>query len=69
MALKKRAGATGGSIVKDTLQRLRDAVTTRGREVEVDPDGTVREVEAGSTEKKTDEPKATKLSERTFGVR
>lgn len=55
--------------MKDTLQRLRDAVTTRGREVVVDENGTVREAEADSAEKKPDEPKVTKLAERTFGAR
>lgn len=54
--------------MNDTLKRLRDAVTGRSREVEVTPDGSVREVEAEKQEQpKTDEPKATKLAARTFG--
>lgn len=57
----------------DPLKRLRDAVTGRGREVEVAADGTVKEIdrnapppEAGS-EPPTEPAKTTKLAPRTFG--
>jgi hypothetical protein len=59
----------------DPLKRLRDAVTGRGREVEVAADGSVREVEKTTlaTEPVADpavEPaKTTKLAPRTFGTR
>jgi hypothetical protein len=56
--------------MNESLQRLRDAVVDRGREVEVTPDGTVREVEKGqSDEQKPGPAKATKLAPRTFGAK
>lgn len=55
--------------MNETLQRLRDAVTGRDREVEVAPDGSVHEVGAEPEGPTAVSPaKATKLSERTFGV-
>ena len=59
----------------DPLKRLRDAVTGRGREVEVTADGTVREIDKSTpaTEPVIDPPvdptKPTKLAPRTFGTR
>ena len=58
--------------MNQSLQRLRDAVTgrDRDREVEVAPDGSVREVGAEPAGPPLESPtKPTKLSERTFGVR
>ncbi len=53
----------------DPLKRLRDAVTSRSREVEVTPDGTVREVkQTGVADKPAEAGKATKLAPRTFGT-
>jgi len=55
--------------VNEELKRLRDAVTGQGREVEVGPDGVVRELGHGETEAAADEPsKPTKLAPRTFGA-
>lgn len=55
--------------MQDKLQRLRDAVVGRDREVEVTPDGQVREVQKpGANDSASEAPKATKLAERTFGV-
>lgn len=52
--------------MNDRLQRLRDAVVNRGRELEVTPNGEVREARReGDT--KHDQPRATKLAARTFG--
>lgn len=56
----------------ESLRRLRDAVTTRrDREVEVGPDGEVREVTDDDTAgREREKPaKATKLAARTFGAR
>lgn len=56
--------------MNENLKRLRDAVTGRGREVEVAPDGSVREVGAEASQQKEEEAgKATKLAPRTFGLR
>ncbi len=56
--------------VNDTLKRLRDAVVQRDREVEVGPDGEVRETTSGNDLAGSTKPeKATKLSARTFGTR
>ena len=56
--------------MNDKLQKLRDAVVGRGREVEVTPTGEVREVsKADSPEAGAEVGKATKLADRTFGVR
>ena len=57
----------------DSLKRLRDAVTGRGREVEVTPDGTVREVaqnadDGTNSDKEKEAGKPTKLAPRTFGA-
>ena len=63
-------------MVKEQLKRLRDAVTGRDREVEVTPEGVVREVvtdtpsatgQSGEVSK-TETGKATKLAPRTFGA-
>ena len=59
--------------VADPLKRLRDAVTGRGREVEVAADGTVREVNGkndadDNSDKEKEAGKATKLAPRTFGA-
>jgi hypothetical protein len=55
--------------MNDKLQKLRDAVVGRGREVEVTPDGQVREVQKpGAEDALSEAPKATKLAERTFGL-
>ncbi len=59
----------------EQLRRLRDAVTGRDREVEVSPDGVVREVASGAepsaaeSGEKADSRtgKHTKLAPRTFG--
>ena len=56
--------------MNDKLQKLRDAVVGRGREVEVTPDGQVRELDkSGAADLASEAPKATKLADRTFGVR
>jgi len=56
--------------VNDTLKRLRDAVSSKGREVEVAPDGSVHEVDNLNPQPKSEEPgKATKLAPRTFGLK
>lgn len=55
--------------MNDQLKRLRDAVTGRGREVEVAADGSVREVsEQPAAENLPEKGKATKLAPRTFGA-
>lgn len=55
--------------MNDQLKRLRDAVTGRGREVQVEPDGTVREAdEKPADEHQAEAGKATKLAPRTFGA-
>jgi hypothetical protein len=56
--------------MNDKLKRLRDAVTARdAREVEVTPDGQVREIGAPTPPNEGREPaKATKLAPRTFGA-
>lgn len=57
--------------MNERLRRLRDAVTGRDREVEVDPDGQVREVLPPEPENEKTEPrpqKPTKLAARTFGL-
>ena len=55
--------------MNESIKRLRDAVVGRGREVEVTPDGQVREVaKPGAEDSQPEAPKATKLAERTFGV-
>ena len=57
--------------MNESLKRLRDAVTGRAgdREVEVAPDGTVREVGVEPAGPPPEiQPKPTKLSERTFGL-
>jgi hypothetical protein len=60
--------ARGENKMTDPLKRLRDAVTSRGREVEVGPDGAVREVkEPTAEESKLETGKPTKLAARTFG--
>ena len=59
--------------MNDSLKRLRDAVTGRGREVQVAADGTVTEVDknAPAAEPGAEQPveaaKTTKLAPRTFG--
>lgn len=58
----------------DPLKRLRDAVTGRGREVEVKADGTVQEIDPNTTPTAPEaapeaEPAKTKLAPRTFGKR
>ncbi len=54
--------------MKEKMQELRDAVLGRNnREVEVAPNGEVRERTADGQEKETDKPRATKLAARTFG--
>jgi hypothetical protein len=57
--------------MNESLKRLRDAVVRQDRDVEVTPDGTVREVATRSSdERETDEPrKPTKLAKRVFGGR
>lgn len=54
------------------LQQLRDAVVSRGREVEVTPSGEVRDAQQvpPDNEGKGDEKptRATKLAPRTFGA-
>lgn len=61
--------------MNERLKRLRDAVRgNRGREVEVTPEGTVRERQQREAEAQTEgrEPatrKATKLAARTFARR
>lgn len=52
--------------MNDRLQKLRDAVVQRGREVEVTENGEVREVQHND-EKKSEQAKPTKLAPRTFG--
>jgi hypothetical protein len=55
----------------DQLKKLRDAVTGRGREVEVSADGTVRELsdkDRPTEEQHAEAGKATKLAPRTFGA-
>lgn len=55
--------------INEQLKRLRDAVTGRGREVEVAADGSIREISEKSTEEQPAEAgKATKLAPRTFGA-
>ena len=58
--------------MNETLQRLRDAVTGRGdREVEVAPDGSVREIndkDRPIDEQHPETGKSTKLAPRTFGA-
>lgn len=56
--------------MNDKLQRLRDAVTARdAREVEVAPDGQVREVRpAVPPTEGRESAKPTKLAPRTFGA-
>lgn len=48
------------------LEQLRNAVVGRGREVEVDPSGVVREAQ-GKDEDRRGGGKPTKLAPRTFG--
>ncbi len=60
--------------MSDPLKRLRDAVTGRGREVEVKADGTVQEIAANTPPADAEaspqsEPAKTKLAPRTFGAR
>jgi len=63
-------------MVKEQLKRLRDAVTGRDREVEVTPEGVVREVGTDDPSApgqvgegaKPEAGKATKLAPRTFGA-
>ena len=56
--------------MSESLRRLRDAVVGRGREVEVTPEGQVREVsKPGDENVQPEAPKATKLADRTFGRR
>ena len=56
--------------MNDKLQKLRDAVVGRDREVEVTPTGEVREVgKPDSPAVAPEAGKATKLADRTFGVR
>lgn len=58
-------------MVNQSLRRLRDAVvgTGRDREVQVEPDGTVKEVVPEAVEQPATAPaKPTKLSPRTFGA-
>ena len=67
---EKRVPVTGGVAMNEKLKRLRDAVTSRElREVEVGPDGQVREVgnPANQTEGR-EQAKPTKLAPRTFGT-
>lgn len=56
----------------EALKRLRDAVVRRDREVEVDPNGQVREIhppdQTSADAKPQTRPKPTKLSARTFGA-
>lgn len=55
--------------MNEQLKKLRDAVTGRGREVEVAADGSVREVsEKPAEEQHAEAGKATKLAPRTFGA-
>ena len=57
--------------MNESLKKLRDAVTGRGREVEVTPEGTVREVNGNAdadTDKDKEAGKPTKLAPRTFGA-
>jgi hypothetical protein len=51
--------------MQDTIKRLRELVSDRNREVEVGPDGTVRETT--DEEEAKPEAKPTKLSPHTFG--
>lgn len=59
----------------DPLKRLRDAVTGRGREVEVASDGSVREIDKSTlaiepvVDPAVEPAKTTKLAPRTFGTR
>jgi hypothetical protein len=54
--------------VNDKLKQLRNAVVNRGREVEVNPDGSVREVtSADETKQDPEAGRVTKLAPRTFG--
>ena len=56
--------------MNDKLQKLRDAVVGRDREVEVTSTGEVREVgKPDSPAVAPEAGKATKLADRTFGVR
>jgi len=55
----------------EQLKKLRDAVTGRGREVEVAADGSVREIsdkDRPIDEQHAEAGKATKLAPRTFGA-
>lgn len=55
--------------MNEKLQKLRDAVVGRSREVEVAPTGEVREVNrSDSPDTPAETGKATKLADRTFGV-
>lgn len=54
--------------MNERLRRLRDAVVARDREVEVSPDGTVREVTTPSDQDGKKGEKPTKLAPRTFGA-
>ncbi len=60
--------------MNERLRRLRDAIVGRDREVEVDENGTVREIpereadEREERESKVPERRATKLARRTFGT-
>lgn len=54
--------------MSNRLQQLRDAVVNRGREVEVTPDGEVREPRR-EADPKSEPQRATKLAPRTFGAR
>jgi hypothetical protein len=51
--------------MNNRLQQLRDAVVSRGREVEVTPSGEVRDA---SRDPKPENDKPTKLAPRTFGA-
>mgnify|MGYP001570473605 CR=1 FL=1 len=55
--------------MNEKLQKLRDAVVGRGREVEVTPTGEVREVsnKSDSPDTPAETGKPTKLADRTFG--
>jgi hypothetical protein len=57
--------------MSDRLRALRDAVTGRDREVEVSPDGEVREVRPEGEGEEAEEREAprrpTKLAKRVFG--
>lgn len=51
--------------MSNRLEQLRDAVVNRGREVEVTPDGEVRETRRDA-DPKSEPQKATKLAPRSF---